>query len=119
MSHNPERKEKNCLNCDTQIHGRFCHVCGQENIYTKEKFWSLAKHFVYDILHFDGQFFNTLKFLFTKPGFVARQYAEGKRASYLHPIRMYMFTSAVFFLVLFSTKKIEINGDYFKGNIDG
>jgi hypothetical protein len=33
---------------------------------------------------------------------VARQYCEGKRNSYLHPIRMYLFTSAVFFLIFFS-----------------
>jgi uncharacterized membrane protein len=84
-------------------------VCGQENIITKEKFWSLVKHFVYDILHFDGQFFQTLKYLFTKPGFVARQYAEGKRASYLHPIRMYLFTSAIFFLIFFSVNRVNID----------
>ncbi len=118
MSHNPERKEKNCLNCDTQVRGRFCHVCGQENIETKESFWSLTKHFVYDILHFDGNFFHTLKYIFTKPGFVARQYAEGKRVSFLHPIRMYLFTSAVFFLVFFSVQSFTINNTYKPGNLD-
>ena len=109
MSHNAERKEKNCLNCNAEVHGRFCHVCGQENTETKESFWSLARHFIYDILHFDGKFFHTIKYIFIRPGFVARQYAEGKRATYLHPIRMYLFTSAVFFLVFFSVNKIHIN----------
>ncbi len=102
MSHQPERKEKNCLNCGTEVMGRFCHVCGQENIVTHQGFWSLTKHFVYDVLHFDGKFFHTLAYIFTRPGFVARQYAEGKRMSYLDPIRMYLFTSAIFFLVFFS-----------------
>ncbi len=111
MSHNRERKEQNCLNCNTEVYGRFCHVCGQENIETKESFWSLTKHFVYDVLHFDGQFFYTLKYLFARPGFVARQYAEGKRVSYLHPIRMYLFTSAVFFLFFFSVNKVHIGED--------
>ncbi|MDB5205000.1 MAG: hypothetical protein JWR72_75 [Flavisolibacter sp.] len=118
MSHNTERKEKNCLNCDTQVHGRFCHVCGQENIVTKEKFWSLAKHFVYDILHFDGQFFYTLKYIFTKPGFVARQYAEGKRASFIHPIRMYLFTSAIFFLIFFSVQRVNVGNDDIYAQMD-
>ncbi len=104
MSHQPERKEKNCLNCGATVIGRYCHVCGQENVETKESFWSLTKHFVFDIFHFDGKFFHTLKYIFTRPGQVARKYCEGKRQSYLHPIRMYLFTSAVFFLVFFSMK---------------
>jgi hypothetical protein len=102
VSHQPERKEKNCLNCGATVVGRYCHVCGQENIVTKESFWSLTQHFVFDLLHFDGKFFHTLKYIFTRPGFVAREYCSGKRASYLHPIRMYLFTSAVFFLIFFS-----------------
>lgn len=104
MSHQPERKEKNCLNCGTTVVGRYCHVCGQENIETRESFWSLSKHFVFDILHFDGKFWHTLKYLVTRPGTVAREYCEGKRASYLHPIRMYLFTSALFFLLFFALK---------------
>lgn len=96
------------------VAGRYCQNCGQENIETRESFWSLMKDFVFDIIHFDGNFFHTLKYLFIRPGFVAREYAEGKRASYLHPIRMYLFTSAVFFLVFFSFN----NGRFFndKGN---
>jgi hypothetical protein len=104
VSHQPERKAKNCLNCGTTVVGRYCHVCGQENIETKESFWSLAKHFVFDIFHFDGKFFHTLKYIFIKPGLVAREYCLGKRISFLHPIRMYLFTSAIFFLVFFSLK---------------
>lgn len=108
MSHQPERKEKDCLNCGATVIGHYCHVCGQENVVTKESFWSLARHFVYDILHFDGKFFYTLKYFFTKPGYVARKYAEGKRVSFLHPIRMYLFTSALFFLIFFTFKTFEV-----------
>jgi uncharacterized membrane protein len=115
VSHNPERKEKNCLNCNANVYGRFCHICGQENVVTKESFWSMTKHFVYDILHFDGKFFHTLNNIFKKPGFVPRQYAEGKRASFLHPIRMYLFTSAVFFLIFFSFETIKVDDDSLRG----
>jgi hypothetical protein len=87
------------------VHGKFCHVCGQENIPPKESFWHLVTHFVYDVTHFDGKFFSTLKYLLFKPGFLSHEYLRGRRASYLHPIRMYVFTSAVFFLVFFSMNK--------------
>lgn len=102
MSHQPERKEKACLNCGATVLGRYCHVCGQENVETKESFLSLVKHFVYDILHFDGKFWDTLKYILFRPGYISKQYVEGKRARFLHPIRMYLFTSAVFFLIFFS-----------------
>lgn len=105
MSHLPERKEKNCLNCGANVQGRFCHICGQENIEPKEGFWHLVTHFVYDITHFDGKFFSTLQYLLFKPGFLSHEYLRGRRASYLHPIRMYVFTSAIFFLIFFSLHK--------------
>jgi hypothetical protein len=105
VSHLPERKENDCLNCGAIVHGRFCHVCGQENIPPKESFWHLVTHFMYDITHFDGKFFSTLKYLLFKPGFLSHEYLRGRRASYLHPIRMYVFTSAFFFLVFFSMNK--------------
>jgi len=107
VSHQPERKEKDCLNCHAIVQGRYCHVCGQENILPHQNFWSLTKHFIYDILHFDGKFFETVKHLLFKPGHAAKQYVKGKRVSYLDPIRMYLFTSAIFFLVFFAINKIQ------------
>lgn len=102
MSHQPERKEKNCLNCGTTVVGRYCHVCGQENLEPKENLWHLTSHFFNDITHFDGKFFTTLKDIILKPGFLSKEYMLGKRTSYLNPVRMYIFTSAIFFLIFFS-----------------
>lgn len=107
MSHGKERHEKNCLNCNAQLQGRFCHLCGQENLEPKENFGTLINHFFEDVTHFDGKFFSTLKLLLLKPGFLSHEYLRGKRASYLNPIRMYVFTAFVFFLVLFSSNSIH------------
>jgi Protein of unknown function (DUF3667) len=102
LSHFKERVEKVCLNCGAEVQGRYCHTCGQENIEPRESVWHLVMHFFYDITHFDGKFFSTSKLLFFKPGFLSREYMVGRRASYLNPIRMYIFTSAFFFLLFFS-----------------
>jgi hypothetical protein len=103
VSHLKERKEKNCLNCNAEVLDRYCHICGQENVEIEENFWSLATHLIYDIIHFDSKFFDTLKFLLLKPGFLSKEYLRGRRASYLHPIRMYVFTSAIFFIIFFTS----------------
>jgi Protein of unknown function (DUF3667) len=102
VSHLKERKEKNCLNCQATLYGRYCHVCGQENLEPKETVWHLVQHFFNDITHFDGKFFATVKYLLRKPGFLSAEYRAGRRMSYLNPIRMYVFTSAFFFIVLYS-----------------
>lgn len=86
MSHGRERTEKNCLNCGTIVQGRYCQHCGQENIEPKESFWQLLNHFFNDITHFDGKFFPSLKYVFTRPGFLPKEYLMGQRVSYLNPV---------------------------------
>ena len=109
MSHLAQRKEKNCLNCGAIVVGKYCHNCGQENVEPKETVWQLVSHFFNDITHFDGKFFSTLKDLLFKPGFLPKEYMKGRRAKYLNPVRMYLFTSFIFFLVFFSSFHIDEN----------
>jgi hypothetical protein len=129
MSHLKERTAKDCLNCGTQVEGRFCQQCGQENVEIKESFFQLLRHFVEDLTHFDGKLWKTLKLLFFKPGSLTKLYIEGKRASYIHPIRMYIFISAVFFLFMFTgevpvkpegaSSKVNSEKDFASGFQDG
>ena len=107
MSHIPQRKEKDCLNCGTRVIGKYCHNCGQENVEPKESVWHLVSHFFQDMTHFDGKFFTSLRYLVLKPGFLSKQYIAGKRVTYLNPIRMYLFTSAIFFLIFFSLYQVN------------
>ena len=121
MSHSKERKEKICLNCQAELNGRFCHLCGQENLEPRESVWSLISHFFYDITHFDGKFFTTVGYLFRKPGFLSKEYLRGRRASYLNPIKMYVFSSGIFFIFffsLFNPKKLNFGTDTTPVKID-
>jgi hypothetical protein len=102
MSHLTKRKEKDCLNCGTAVVGNYCHNCGQENIEPKESVGHFVAHFFNDVTHFDGKFFTTLKDLLFRPGFLSREYMAGRRMKYLNPVRMYLFTSFLFFLIFFS-----------------
>lgn len=117
MSHLPQRIERNCLNCGTDVVGKYCHICGQENIEPKETTWHLLVHLFEDLTHFDGKFFTSMKDLIWKPGFLSLEYMKGRRARYLNPIRMYLFTSFIFFLVFFLLYKI--NGNNLNVGING
>lgn len=118
LSRHKERADKVCLNCHSTVQGRYCHVCGQENIEPKETAWNMLTHFFKDLMHFDGKFFSSLKLLVTRPGFLSREYMAGRRNSYLNPVKMYVFTSAFFFLVFFSFSKVS-DGDISKTTING
>lgn len=114
MSHSKERAEKICLNCSAELNGRFCHLCGQENVEPKQTVWGLVSHFLYDITHFDGKFFSTVRRLVSKPGFLPKEFIRGRRASYLNPIKMYVFSSAIFFTIfysLFNPKKFGLESE--------
>lgn len=93
-------KEQQCLNCNATLSGKFCSECGQKAFLNKESFFHLAYEFTADYFHFDGKFFSTIKNLLLKPGKLTHEYIEGKRKTYLNPIQMYLFVSAVFFLIM-------------------
>jgi hypothetical protein len=102
------RHENDCLNCGAELQGKYCHSCGQENLQIKESFGHMITHAVSDYFHFDHQFFHTLKPLFFSPGKLTNEYMAGRRVQYLHPVKMYIFVSLVYFLVLFSSKDREV-----------
>lgn len=93
-------QENICLNCGAAVTGRYCSECGQENREPRESFGELLYHFFSDFTHFDSKFFTTIKDLVIRPGFLTKEYLSGKRMRYLHPIRMYIFISFLFFISL-------------------
>src|ERR1700748_1877375 len=97
------RKENDCLNCGTILEGHYCHNCGQENLQIKESFGHMMNHAISDYFHFDHQFFHMLKPLLFKPGFLTNEYMAGKRVQFLHPVKMYIFISVVYFILLFKS----------------
>lgn len=104
------RKENICLNCGEVVTGRFCTMCGQENKEPRESFGQLIYDFFADFTHFDSKLFTTLKYLFFRPAFLTKEYLAGRRMRYLHPIRMYIFISFVFFICLGLLNKNEHAG---------
>ncbi len=97
-----ERKQPNefCLNCGAKLLDTFCHHCGQKDIPQRQTLGELLTNFISSFWSYEGKFFKTVKFLIIKPGFLATEYNAGKRESYYHPARMYVFISFVFFLLL-------------------
>jgi Protein of unknown function (DUF3667) len=104
-----KRNNEYCLNCGTKLQDTFCHHCGQKDIPKRQTLGELLTNFISSFWSYEGKFFTTVKYLVIKPGFLATEYNAGKRESYYHPARMYVFISFVFFLLLFSLPDSDSN----------
>jgi hypothetical protein len=99
----PDNKPVNehCLNCGTKLLNRFCHYCGQKDLPKRQTLRELIENFLGSFFSFESKFFRTVKFLLLRPGFLPIEYTSGKRESFYHPARAYVFISFIFFLLLF------------------
>ena len=88
-----------CANCQAPLSGRFCSACGQRHephIHSLGEFLHEATE---SITHADSRVWRTIWSLLTKPGFLTREFLEGRRARFLPPFRLYLVLSVVFFLI--------------------
>lgn len=102
-----------CKNCNTLVQptDQFCSNCGQKNrekLTLKVLLGELANAY----LSWDSKLFRTLKPLFFKPGEVSKNYLAGKRKHYVAPMRIYLFASVMFFILvsLFGTRVSPSDG---------
>lgn len=96
----PVFENTTCKNCDTVFTGRYCPECGQSVDDFDRPFGFILVNFLGDFFAFDTRFFRTFKSLILKPGFLATRFFEGKRAPYAPPIRIFIFSSFLMFLLL-------------------
>lgn len=88
--------EINCLNCGSELHGSFCHVCGQHS-HVHRTLTAFFHDLAHGVFHFEGKFWNTLPLLAWKPGELTRRYLEGQRARFVSPIALFLFSVFLMF----------------------
>lgn len=90
-----------CKNCGTRLEGMYCYRCGQYALDTEQPFWKYIRQYFENVYQFDTKIWRTLWYMFTRPGFLTAEFNAGKINSYVHPFRLYMCISVVFFAVFF------------------
>lgn len=91
--------ESSCRNCNSSLHGRFCSHCGQQHKHLDPTLHDLFHEMLHEFAHLDGKIFKTLKQLLLYPGRLSAEFLEGKRARYIGPLRLYLTTSLIFFIL--------------------
>src|SRR5471030_1301980 len=89
-----------CANCREPLIGPFCAVCGQPRDIHRRSIWGLVHDLVKDLVSFDSRILRTARALMLQPGELAKAYHEGRTQPFVPPVRLYLFVSLIFFLVL-------------------
>lgn len=97
MSRHAHSRRSHCQNCGALLHGPYCSQCGQHDVDYSGSFWHIMEDALEGALHFDGKFFRSARFIFTRPGFLTKEFRAGRRERYMHPVRLYVFASFLFF----------------------
>jgi hypothetical protein len=89
-----------CPNCNAPLTGAFCDQCGQRNADLRRTVWSFLWEVTEDFITLESRFLRTAGLLVFLPGVLTKSYVEGKRASYVPPVRLYLIVSLLFFVSL-------------------
>jgi hypothetical protein len=87
-----------CLNCGSTLVEAFCARCGQRNLDVRIPARELALDAVEDGLSLDSRVARTVGPFLFRPGLLTVEWTSGRRARYSSPLRLYLLTSAIFFL---------------------
>lgn len=88
-----------CPNCGDCTSGNFCRNCGQARRVVHVSMGEMVADFMDDQLALNSRLPVTLAFLLVRPGFLTREYLKGRIASYIRPLRLYVGTSVLFFVL--------------------
>jgi hypothetical protein len=97
MSGHASAMNSHCQNCGILLRGPYCSACGQHDVDYHRSLWPILEDSLEGFLHVDGKFFRTVRFLFTRPGFLTKEFNAGRRVAYTQPLRLYIFASLLFF----------------------
>jgi len=91
--------ESACLNCSAALSGPYCQQCGQ-HAHVHRTLGAFFHDLLHGAFHFEGRIWRTLPMLTFRPGKLTREYIDGRRASYISPIALFLFAA---FLLYAST----------------
>jgi hypothetical protein len=95
----PEQPLTHCENCGAPLTGEFCGQCGQHAIDYRRSIFRVLLDAADSFLNWDTKFLHTMNQLLIRPWQLTNDFNAGRRARYVHPLRLYLIASIVFFLL--------------------
>ena len=95
----PVKPLTHCENCGAPLTGEFCAQCGQHAIDYRRSIFRVLLDAADSFLNWDTKFLHTVNQLLIHPWQLTNDFNAGRRARYVHPLRLYLIASIVFFLL--------------------
>src|SRR3954467_8028271 len=95
----PEQPLTHCENCGAPLTGDFCSQCGQHAIDYRRSIFRVLLDAADSFLNWDTKFLHSMNQLLIRPWHLTNDFNSGRRARYVHPLRLYLIASIVFFLL--------------------
>jgi len=86
-----------CENCGANMAGPFCAQCGQHAVDYRRSFGRVFADVLDSFLNWDSKFTISLWLLMSRPWKLTIDFLSGKRVLHMHPLRLYLLISIVFF----------------------
>ena len=87
--------------------GKYCAQCGQPGIDYHRSFGTLLADAADAFLNLDERFLKTFGLVLFKPWRLTNDFLAGRRQRYVHPLRIYLLASVMFFLLIKSLEKFK------------
>ncbi len=88
-----------CKNCGNAVTGKYCGHCGEKRYTDHDR---TITHFIEEgihfLTHFEGTFFTTLRYIFTRPGKLSEDYCYGIRKSLFKPLSLFLLLCIIYLL---------------------
>lgn len=88
-----------CPNCGAIRPNAFCGYCGQNSRDYNATLWSVVKDAIGEMFELDGRVIRSLRTIVLRPGQLSLAFAENRRASFVNPFRLFMFTTILWFFL--------------------
>jgi len=89
-----------CENCGTLLTGHWCAKCGQPAIDYRRSFRYIVVDLLDEFLNWDSKFFRSIGLLLVRPWKLTNEFLAGHRVRYVHPLRLYLLASILFFFAV-------------------
>src|SRR5438105_12761537 len=89
-----------CENCGALLTGRWCSQCGQAAIDYRRSFRHVIVDVLDSFLNLKLNVFATIGWLIARRWHLTNQFLAGRRVRYVHPLRLYLLVSILFFFVV-------------------
>jgi len=88
-----------CKSCGNQFIGSYCNLCGEKVITHKDRsFHTFLSNVLIAITFADNRFIKTLWLTIKNPGFLSKEYANGRRVNYIRPLQLFFILNLIYFL---------------------